>query len=47
MTINKKAGGVPIIKNPAKPGRYVFSATFNSLDSPRKVTLKQPVKITR
>jgi hypothetical protein len=47
MTINDKAGTVPIITSPTKPGKYVFSATFYSLDSPATVTLKQPVKITR
>jgi hypothetical protein len=47
MTINAKAGNVPIIKNPTKPGKYVFSATFYSLDSPATVTLRQPVKIKR
>jgi hypothetical protein len=41
------AGAVPILKNPAKPGKYVFSGTFSSQDSPTKKTIKQPIKITR
>jgi hypothetical protein len=40
-------GGVKIVTNPKLPGKYVFSGTFSSQDSPTKVTIKQPVKITR
>ena len=40
-------GGVKIVKNPKKPGKYVFSGTFHSQDSPTKVTIKQPIKIKR
>ena len=40
-------GDVPIIKNPKKPGKYVFSGTFSSQDSGAKVTIKQPIKIKR
>jgi thiamine biosynthesis lipoprotein ApbE len=40
-------GGVAILKNPKKAGRYVFSSKFTSLDSGAVVTIKQPIKITR
>ena len=40
-------GGVKIVKNPKKPGKYVFSGTFSSQDSATKVTIKQPIKIKR
>lgn len=40
-------GGVKIVTNPKKPGKYVFSGTFHSQDSPTKVTIKQPIKIKR
>ena len=40
-------GGVKIITNPKKPGKYVFSGMFSSQDSNAKVTIKQPVKIKR
>ena len=40
-------GGVKIVKNPTKPGKYVFSGTFSSQDSATKVTIKQPIKIKR
>jgi hypothetical protein len=48
LTIDKKsAGGVAILKNPRKAGRYVFSSKFTSLDSGAVVTIRQPIKITR
>lgn len=40
-------GGVKIVTNPKKPGKYVFSGTFESQDSGAKVTIKQPIKIKR
>jgi hypothetical protein len=39
--------GVPILINPKKPGKKVFTATFTSLDSPQTITLKQPITITK
>ena len=48
LTIDKKSeGGVAILKNPRKAGRYVFSSKFTSLDSGAVVTIRQPIKITR
>jgi hypothetical protein len=48
LTIQKKSeGGVPILKNPRKAGRYVFSSKFQSLDSGAVVTIRQRIKITR
>jgi hypothetical protein len=47
LTINEKAGSVPIITNPAKAGKKVFTAQFISQDSPAIVDLKQVVKITK
>lgn len=43
----KTDGGVPIVKNPRKPGRYVFSGTFFSQESPAKKTIRQTLKIKR
>ena len=40
-------GGVKILTNPAKAGKYTFSGTFGSQDSPTKVTIKQTIKITK
>lgn len=39
--------GVPILVNPKKPGKKLFTATFTSLDSPQTITLKQPITITK
>jgi hypothetical protein len=48
LTIEKKSeGGVAILKNPRKAGKYVFSSKFESLDSGAIVTIRQPIKITR
>jgi hypothetical protein len=48
LTIDKRSeGGVAILKNPRKAGRYVFSSKFTSLDSGAIVTIRQPIKITR
>ena len=40
-------GGVPIVKTPAKPGRYTFKGTFESQTSPAVKTIKQTIKIKR
>lgn len=40
-------GGVPILTNPAKAGKYVFGGTLASATSPDIVTVKQPIKITK
>jgi hypothetical protein len=40
-------GGVPILVNPKKAGKKVFTATFTSADSPATVLIKQPIKITK
>lgn len=49
LNVNSQSttGGVPILVNPKKPGKAVFSATFVSQDSPATVTLKQKIKITK
>jgi hypothetical protein len=48
LNINSQStAGVPILVNPKKPGKKVFTATFTSLDSPTSITLKQPIKITK
>lgn len=48
LNINSQAaGGTPILVNPKKPGKKVFTATFTSADSPATVLLKQPIKITK
>jgi hypothetical protein len=49
LNINSQSttGGVPILVNPKKPGKAVFSATFTSADSPAHVTLTQKIKITK
>lgn len=40
-------GGVPIVTNPKKAGKYVFSGSLFSAESPAVVTVKQPIKITK
>lgn len=40
-------GGVPILTNPKKPGKYVFGGSLYSATSPDVVTVKQVVKITK
>jgi hypothetical protein len=40
-------GGVPILTNPAKPGKYVFGGTLSSATSPDVMTIKQVIKITK
>jgi hypothetical protein len=49
LNINSQSttGGVPILVNPKKPGKKMFTATFTSADSPQTVFLKQPIKITK
>jgi hypothetical protein len=43
----QKVGEVPLIVNPKKAGKYKFTATFTSQDSPAKVTIAQVFKITK
>lgn len=40
-------GGVPIMTTPKKPGKYTFSGTFSSQDSPTVKTIKQKIKIKK
>ncbi len=40
-------GGVPILTNPKKPGKYVFGGSLYSATSPDVVTVKQVVQITK
>jgi hypothetical protein len=48
LNINSQStAGVPILINPKKPGKKVFTALFTSADSPATVLLKQPIKITK
>ncbi|MFP5351068.1 MAG: hypothetical protein ACLGIB_00695 [Actinomycetota bacterium] len=44
---SKSEGGVPLVTNPKKPGKYVFSGSLFSAESPSVVTVKQPVTITK
>lgn len=47
-TINAKSeGGVPLLTNPKKPGKYVFGGSLFSQTSPDVVTVKQPITITK
>ena len=39
--------GVPVITNPAKPGKYVFTAEIASQDSPAVAKFKYPVTISK
>lgn len=43
---SQSSSGVPILKNPRKPGKKVFKGTFTSADSPTSVTVKSVIKIT-
>lgn len=43
---SQTTSGVPVLKNPRLAGRYKFSATFTSADSPATVTIPQKIKIT-
>ena len=40
-------GGVPVITNPTKPGKYVFNAEISSQDSPSVAKFTQPITITK
>lgn len=44
---SKSEAGVPLVTNPKKPGKYVFSGSLFSAESPSVVTVKQPVTITK
>ncbi len=44
---SQSASGVPILVNPKRAGKKVFSATFTSVDSPATVTIKQAIQITK
>lgn len=44
---SQTTSGVPILVNPKRPGKKVFSGTFTSSDSPASVTVKTPITITR
>ena len=43
---SQSASGVPILKNPRKPGRKVFKGTFTSANSAAIYTQKTPIVIT-
>ena len=48
LTINAKSeSGIPLITNPAKPGKAIFTATINSQDSPAVATFTTVVPITK
>jgi hypothetical protein len=47
MTVNAKAGDVPIVTNSTKPGTKIFTGTFTSQESPNVVTLKSKIKLTK
>lgn len=48
LTINAKSeSGVPIITNPSKPGKAVFTAAIQSQDSPAVANFTTVVKITK
>jgi len=44
---SESEGGVKLLTNPKKPGKYVFGGSLFSAQSSAVVTVKQPVKITR
>lgn len=47
LKINSQTtSGVPVLRNPKLAGRYKFSGTFFSADSPTSVTIPQKFKIT-
>ena len=46
LTVNAKAGDVPILTNSKKAGPKVFSGSFTSAESPTTVTIKQTINIT-
>lgn len=48
LAINGKSdAGKVVITNPAKAGKYTFTAMISSQDSPSVATFKQPIKITK
>ncbi len=47
VILDKTAGGVPIVTNPAKPGAKLFQATFISADSGTAYVVKQKIAITK
>ena len=47
LNVNSQTtSGVPILINPRRAGKKVFSGTFTSADSPATATIKQPITIT-
>ena len=48
LNVNSQTtSGVPILINPKRTGKKVFSGTFTSADSPATATIKQPIVITK
>lgn len=47
LTVNDKAGDVPIYTNAPKPKTYIFAAIFTSADSPKIAKIEQPIKLTK
>jgi hypothetical protein len=47
LTVNAKAGDVPILTNAKKPGAKVFSGTFTSAESAATVVIEQAITITK
>lgn len=47
LTVNAKAGDVPILTNTKKAGKSVFSGTFTSAESAATVVIDQVFKITK
>jgi hypothetical protein len=47
LTVNDKAGDVPIYTNAAKPKTYIFAAIFSSADSPKIAKIEQPIRLTK
>ncbi|HEV3471942.1 MAG TPA: hypothetical protein VG408_01880 [Actinomycetota bacterium] len=47
LTIVDKVGDVPILVNPKKAGKKMFSATFTSQNSPATATVTQIITITK
>ena len=47
LTVNAKAGDVPILTNAKKPGTKVFSGTFTSAESAATVVIEQGIQITK
>ena len=48
LNVNSQTtSGVPILINPRRTGKKVFSGTFTSADSPATATIKTPIVITK